>query len=71
MQSTSDSIITEIQNLLGSRSNVGIKKYGVTLDRTDLKPSEWAQHLLEELLDASAYVLRLKKELQQLESKTP
>ncbi|MCC6480980.1 MAG: hypothetical protein IT554_01030 [Sphingomonadaceae bacterium] len=49
--------------MLEARSAVGLAKYGIGLDRTDLAPEEWAQHLLEELLDAAGYVLRLKHEL--------
>lgn len=65
-----DSIISEIRELLLQRSQTGISKYGTTLDRKDLKPSEWCQHLLEELLDASGYVLRLKKDLEVIEQIT-
>ena len=65
-----DSIVAEIRELLLQRSETGIKKYGTTLDRKDLKPSEWCQHLLEELLDASGYVLRLKKDLEAIEQIT-
>lgn len=62
-----DSIIEELRDLLQQRSTTGIRKYGTTLDRTDLDSSEWCQHLLEELLDAAGYVLRLKKDLEALE----
>lgn len=65
-----DSIVAEIRELLLQRSQTGIAKYGTTLDRKDLKPSEWCQHLLEELLDASGYVLRLKKDLEAIEQIT-
>jgi hypothetical protein len=44
-------------------SNVGKEKYGTTLDRNDLKPLEWLIHLQEELMDATLYVEKLKKEL--------
>ena len=67
---TTDSIVSEIRELLLKRSQTGIAKYGTTLDRKDLKPSEWCQHLLEELLDASGYVLRLKKDLEAIEQIT-
>ena len=67
---TQDSIVSEIRELLLQRSQTGIAKYGTTLDRKDLKPSEWCQHLLEELLDASGYVLRLKKDLEAIEQIT-
>lgn len=68
--SLKDNIVSEIRELLLQRSETGIKKYSTTLDRKDLKPSEWCQHLLEELLDASGYVLRLKKDLESIEKIT-
>ena len=56
MSRIEDELCDEIQ----SRARRGFKKYGVTMERTDLSPSEWAQHLLEELLDAAVYVKRLQ-----------
>ncbi len=63
-----DPHIEAIRELLKTRSEVGISKYGTTLARKDLKPSEWAQHLLEELLDAAGYIHRLKCDLETIES---
>lgn len=48
------------------RSQVGLKKYGVTTERTDLDLIAWAQHLQEELLDAAVYTERLMRDLLQL-----
>lgn len=67
-EKTQDSVVESIRELLLQRSQTGVAKYGTTLDRTDLKPSEWCQHLLEELLDASGYVVRLKRDLEQIEN---
>lgn len=53
--STTERIIAELRE----RHEKGLAKYGVTVDRTDLTPSQWGQHLKEELLDASQYVQRL------------
>lgn len=39
------------------RAEVGLKKYGVTLDRTDLTEADWLQHLLEEVCDAGGYII--------------
>ena len=61
-----DQIIEQLREMLLQRSQTGIKKYGTTLERTDLTSSEWCQHFLEELLDASGYILRLKADLQAL-----
>lgn len=63
-----DKHIQALRDMLKQRSAVGIKKYGATLERTDCKPSEWAQHMLEELLDAAGYLHRLKEELELIES---
>lgn len=40
----------------------GLRKYGVTLDRTDLTWSRWIQHHREELLDAMGYLQRIEDE---------
>lgn len=66
---TPDSVVRSVMKDLNDRSNVGVKKYGTTLDREDLTPSEWANHLYEELLDASLYIKKLTNKLKQYEGK--
>ena len=63
-QPVNDSIVEIVVELFRQRSRVGQVKYGTTLDRTDLKPSDWIQHAQEELMDGILYLERLKKELQ-------
>ena len=58
-----DSIVESVVDKFKSRSKAGIEKYGVTLDRNDLSRLEWLTHLQEELMDATLYIERLKKEL--------
>ena len=58
-----DSIVESVLNKFKERSEEGIKKYGVTLDRKDLNGLEWLTHLQEELMDATLYIEKLKKEL--------
>ena len=58
-----DSIVESVINQFKQRSEVGIKKYNTTLDRTDLSRLDWITHLSEELMDAILYLERLKKEL--------
>ena len=58
-----DSIVQAVIRKFQERSDVGVKKYGVTLDRTDLKTLDWIQHAQEELMDGILYLERLKKEL--------
>ena len=57
-----DSIVESVITQFKSRSERGIDKYGVTLDRTDLSTLEWLIHLQEELMDATLYIERLKNE---------
>ena len=58
-----DSIVESVVKSYKQRSKVGIKKYNKTMDRNDLSPLEWLQHLQEELMDATLYLEKLKKEL--------
>lgn len=57
-----DSIVESVITQFKARSQRGIDKYGVTLDRTDLSTLEWLIHLQEELMDATLYIERLKNE---------
>ena len=58
-----DSIVESVLDKFKERSEKGIDKYGVTLDRKDLNSLEWLTHLQEELMDATLYIEKLKKEL--------
>jgi hypothetical protein len=57
----SDSIVNKVIESFKERSNVGIKKYGVTLDRKDLSPLEWINHFQQELQDGILYAEKLKE----------
>lgn len=59
MSHIQDSIIKKVIDKLASRSQVGLKKYGTTLDRDDLSTKEWLIHLQEELMDACGYIEKL------------
>ena len=63
MQEEQDSIVKSVVSSYKERSRVGIEKYNKTMDRNDLSTSEWLQHLQEELMDATLYIEKLKKEL--------
>jgi len=52
------------------RSELGQKKYGTTLDRTDLKPLDWIQHAQEELMDGILYLEKLKTTLADCQAAT-
>ena len=58
-----DNIVESVLEKFKQRSEEGIKKYGVTMDRKDLNVLEWLTHLQEELMDATLYIEKLKKEL--------
>jgi hypothetical protein len=59
-----DSVVFRIAHLLKTRSETGIRKYGTTLDRTDLSVKQWIDHAIEEALDLALYLERIKSELQ-------
>lgn len=59
----SDTIVEDVINKFRKRSEAGMLKYNTTLDRTDLSTLDWLTHLQEELMDATLYVERLKKEI--------
>jgi hypothetical protein len=58
-----DTIVKTIVEKFLQRSAVGIAKYGVTLDRTDLGVLDWIQHAQEELMDGILYLEKLKQTL--------
>ena len=44
------------------RAEEGMKKYQVTTERTDIDLLGWLNHLQEELMDATIYLERVKRE---------
>lgn len=58
-----DKIVQKVVNKYRERSEVGIRKYGVTMDRDDLSLIEWLNHLQDELMDATIYIEKLKQEI--------
>ena len=56
-----DSIVTSVIEHFKTRSEFGEKKYGVNMDREDLKFKEWVTHMKEELMDAILYLEKLEK----------
>ena len=61
-----DPIVAAVIRKMYQRSQVGIKKYGTTMERDDLSFSEWLMHLQDELLDAAIYCMKLKIEHEKL-----
>lgn len=60
-----DKIVKQVKEKFSERSEIGIAKYGTTLDRGDLSLVNWLNHLQEELMDATLYIQKLKNELNQ------
>lgn len=56
MSNLLNQLISEFQ----SREERGFKKYGTTMDRTDLSFNEWLQHFKEELLDGLVYLQKIQ-----------
>lgn len=56
-----DKIIERVINKIKARSDVGYKKYGVTL-KDDNQPLDiWLTHIQEELMDAVNYIEKAKE----------
>ena len=60
-----DPIVLKVLSKYYERSQLGIQKYGSTLDRDDLNLTDWLNHLQEELMDATLYIEKLKADLKQ------
>ena len=67
-----DRIVLNIIKKFEQRADDGLKKYGVTLERTDLSTLDWINHAQDELMDGILYLERLsvniKKQKEQNEN---
>jgi hypothetical protein len=54
-------VVAAVIAKFAARSAEGQKKYGTTLDRTDLGTRDWIRHTQEELMDAILYLERLSR----------
>jgi hypothetical protein len=57
VETITDPIIEKLKAKFDERSLVGINKYGTTLEQNN--DDDFLNHLLEELMDASAYIMKL------------
>lgn len=57
-----DKIVESVINQFKTRSEIGIKKYGTTLERNDLSTLEWIKEAQQEAMDFCLYLERLKQE---------
>ena len=60
MSNIRDKVIERVVNKIKSRSDVGYKKYGVTLKDDDQPLHVWLTHIQEELMDAVNYLEKAK-----------
>jgi hypothetical protein len=58
-----DPIVAAVIRKMYQRSQVGIKKYGTTLERDDLSTEQWIDHAIEEAMDLVLYLTKLKTQL--------
>lgn len=56
-----DPVIERVVDKFVSRSDVGFKKYGITLNDDKSNLFVWMNHLQEELMDAVIYIQKLKE----------
>tara|TARA_R110000868_G_scaffold172683_2_gene408612 strand:- start:797 stop:970 length:174 start_codon:yes stop_codon:yes gene_type:complete len=56
-----DKIVNQVIDQFKSRSELGIKKYGTTLEENN--DDDFLQHLKEELMDAVLYIEKLQSKL--------
>lgn len=54
---------TSVIELIRSRQQLGIQKYGTTVAKNPLELRQWLQHSLEEKLDDVVYMMRAIQEL--------
>lgn len=58
-----DSVVDALIDKFVERASVGKRKYGVTLDRTDLSLDQWLDHAIEESMDHALYLMKIKRVL--------
>jgi len=61
-----DPIINRVIEKIKSRSDVGYKKYGVTLHEDNQPLDKWLTDIQEELMDAINYIEKAKDTLNKL-----
>jgi hypothetical protein len=59
-----DPIVQKVLDRIQTRSEIGLKKYGVTMMRDDVSTVEWLRHAQEEALDFAVYIERVIHDLE-------
>ena len=65
MSKIEDEVCEKIQQ----RAEVGLKKYGTTMEREDFSDLDWMIYLQEELMDGAVYLQRMINNYQDMEAK--
>ena len=60
-----DPNVEAVRQKLKARAEVGMLKYGVSTERTDIDLAGWIVHLQEELMDACVYAERILREIEE------
>lgn len=64
-----DPIVQSVVNKYQTRSEVGVKKYNTTLEENADGLEVFLNHLQEELMDATLYIEKLKKQVESLKNR--
>ena len=65
MSNIRDKVIERVINKIKARSDVGYKKYGVTLHDDEQTLETWLTHIQEELMDAVNYIEKARSVLRE------
>jgi hypothetical protein len=60
-----DAVVEEARELLATRSQRGMAKYGLPLTREDLALEDWLTHAIEEQADNLLYLIRARRKLRE------
>jgi len=58
-----DKILESVINKYKARAEMGLLKYGKTMDRDDLGLLQWVEHAQEEAMDYCLYLEKIKQML--------
>ena len=65
---TKDPLVQNVLNRMAERSEAGINKFGVTMEKADQSIEHWITNAQEELADSILYLEKLKQELRKKET---
>lgn len=63
IEGVSDPLVESVMERMASRSEQGMKTYGVTMERPDVSTVEWLRHAQEEAMDLAIYLERCIRDL--------